>query len=97
VGAGLGADLSLLFPNVPIGVIVLLGMVAYFTGVVQAPITAFVIVMEMTDNNHMLLPLMACALIANAASKVMCKEGVYQAQARIFVKWVESTSTRPVR
>jgi H+/Cl- antiporter ClcA len=29
----------------------LLGMVSYFAGVVQAPITAFVIVTEMTDDH----------------------------------------------
>ena len=62
----------------------LLGMVSYFTGVVQAPITSFVIVMEMTDNHQMMLPLMACALIANAASKVFCKEGVYHLQSGKF-------------
>lgn len=30
------------------GAVAILGMVAYFAGVVRAPITAFVIVMEMT-------------------------------------------------
>jgi chloride channel protein, CIC family len=50
VGAGLGAALSWCAPTTPVGVAVLLGMVSYFAGVVQAPITAFVIVMEMTNN-----------------------------------------------
>ncbi len=84
IGAGLGADLADFFPQIPVGAIVLLGMVSYFTGVVQAPITAFVIVMEMTDNHQMMLPLMACALIANASSKILCKEGIYHAQAGKF-------------
>nr|WP_321456344.1 chloride channel protein [uncultured Cohaesibacter sp.] len=84
VGAGLGADLAGFFPKVPVGAIVLLGMVSYFTGVVQAPITSFVIVMEMTDNHQMMLPLMACAIVANAASKVFCKEGVYHQQSGKF-------------
>ena len=84
IGAGLGANMASFFPAVPIGVMVLLGMVAYFTGVVQAPITAFVIVMEMTDNHQLMLPLMACALVANGASKLICKEGVYHAQSTKF-------------
>ncbi len=50
VGAGLGAALAWCAPTTPVGVAVLLGMVSYFAGVVQAPITAFVIVMEMTNN-----------------------------------------------
>ena len=85
VGAGLGADLASFFPHAPIGAIVLLGMVSYFTGVVQAPITSFVIVSEMTDNNSMLVPLMAAALIANACSRLICKEGVYHALSHRFL------------
>ena len=67
------------------GAVVLLGMVSYFTGVVQAPITAFVIVSEMTDNHAMLVPLMAAALVADAASKIVCREGVYHALAKRYV------------
>ena len=51
VGAAIGADISLLFHQVTTAPIVLLGMVAYFTGVVRAPITGFVIVSEMSDNH----------------------------------------------
>ncbi|MDE1987095.1 MAG: chloride channel protein [Alphaproteobacteria bacterium] len=85
VGAGLGSDLSSFFPGAPIGAIVLLGMVSYFTGVVQAPITSFVIVSEMTNNNAMLVPLMTAALIANACSRLICKEGVYHALSHRFL------------
>ncbi|WP_319497678.1 chloride channel protein [uncultured Cohaesibacter sp.] len=95
VGAGLGADLAGLFPKVPVGAIVLLGMVSYFTGVVQAPITSFVIVMEMTDNHQMMLPLMACALIANASSKVFCKEGVYHMQSGKFYDFARHRDPEP--
>jgi H+/Cl- antiporter ClcA len=86
VGAGFGNDVAkLLFPNAPLGAIVLIGMVSYFAGVVQAPITSFVIVSEMVDNHQMLVPLMAAALIANATSKIVCREGVYHALAKRFL------------
>lgn len=85
VGAGFGADVAQFFPTAPMGAIVLLGMVSYFTGVVQAPITSFVIVSEMTDNHSMLVPLMAAALIANAASRLVCREGVYHALSKRFL------------
>jgi H+/Cl- antiporter ClcA len=52
--------------------------------VVQAPITAFVIVTEMTDNHAMVVPLMAAALIGYAASKIVCPEGIYHALAKGF-------------
>jgi H+/Cl- antiporter ClcA len=84
VGAGLGANIAHLFPTAPIGPIILLGMVSYFAGVVQAPITAFVIVTEMTDNHAMVIPLMTSAIIAYAASRLVCPEGVYHALSKGF-------------
>ena len=63
VGAGLGADIAALLPGAPAQALVVLGMVAYFSGVVQAPITAFVIVAEMTNDHAMVVPLMLASLI----------------------------------
>jgi len=64
-------------------------MVSYLTGVVQAPITAFVITSEMTNDQAMVIPLMAAALIANAASKSVAPEGVYHALAKSFMRAAE--------
>ncbi|MBR1162573.1 chloride channel protein [Bradyrhizobium elkanii] len=86
VGAGLGSNIAPLFHGAPLPAIMLLGMVSYFAGVVQAPITAFVIVTEMTDNHAMVVPLMTAALIAHASSRLICKEGVYHALAKGFVE-----------
>ncbi len=86
VGAGLGANIAHLFPAAPFDAIMLLGMVAYFAGVVQAPITAFVIVTEMTENHAMVIPLMAASLIASMASRLVCPEGVYHALAKGFLR-----------
>lgn len=86
VGAGIGTNIAHLFPDAPLGAFMLLGMVSYFTGVVQAPITAFVIVTEMTNNHAMVVPLMASALIAQAASRLVCPEGIYHALAKGFLR-----------
>ncbi len=64
VGAGLGHTIAQVLPQAPAGAVVLLGMVAYFSGVVQAPITAVIIVMEMTDDQRVTVPLMATAMLA---------------------------------
>ena len=77
VGAGLAANLHGVLPAVPIGVLTILGMVSYLSGVVQAPITSFVIVSEMTENHGLVIPIMVCALVANAASKLVYPHGVY--------------------
>ena len=85
VGAGLSWLLSPLFHNAPIGALALIGMVTYLAGVVQAPITSFVICSEMTNDHAMIIPLMAAALIANGAAKVLSKEGLYHALAKNFL------------
>lgn len=86
IGAGIASDLSPFFPHTPIGALVLVGMVSYLTGVIRAPITSFVITSEMTNDHAMVIPLMAAALIANAASKTVLSEGLYHALAAIFIR-----------
>ncbi|RYC33268.1 chloride channel protein [Lichenibacterium minor] len=85
VGAGLAADLHGLLPMTPIGVLTILGMVSYLSGVVQAPITSFVIVDEMTQNHGLVIPIMICAIIANAVSKSVHPHGVYHSLSRNFM------------
>jgi H+/Cl- antiporter ClcA len=85
IGAGLGRTIAHMLPAVPAGAVVLLGMVAYFSGVVQAPITAAVIVMEMTDNQQMTVPLMAASFLAYGVSRVVCPQALYGALAERFL------------
>ena len=92
-GAGFGANVAHFFTSVPAGAAIILGMVAYFAGVTQAPITAFVIVMEMTDNHEMILPLMAASFIANACSRLVCPTPLYHTLAQNFIR-SQSTNAR---
>ena len=84
-GAGLGADLAPFVPYAPLSTVVLLGMVAYFTGVVQTPLTASVIVMEMVNDHSMVFPIMSAAFVALAMSKLVCRTPVYWALAEEFL------------
>ncbi|HED19444.1 MAG TPA: chloride channel protein [Gammaproteobacteria bacterium] len=84
-GAGIGAEIAGWLPDFPVSAIIILGMVAYFTGVVQTPITAFVIVMEMTDNQSLVLPLMATAFIAYMTSRLVCPTPIYRVLAMNFL------------
>jgi H+/Cl- antiporter ClcA len=80
VGAGLGqllADHLNQSSAVPFAI---LGMCGYLAGVTQAPLTSFVIVMEMTAQHAMVLPLMVTAAIATAVSKLISPP-LYQALA----------------
>jgi H+/Cl- antiporter ClcA len=89
IGAGFGDNLAGIMPFAPVGAVVILGMVAYFSGVVQAPITAFVIVMEMTDNHTMILPLMAASFVAYAVSRRICPKPLYRTMAEGFVSRIK--------
>ncbi len=84
-GAGFGSIMGEWMSFAPVGAIVILGMVGYFTGVVQTPITASVIVMEMTDNAQLILPLLATAFLAYATSRLVCPQPIYRALAEGFL------------
>lgn len=84
VGAGVGNLLAPLFPSEPAGAIILLGMAGYFVGVVRAPLTAVIILIETTASRGMILPLFVAALIADAASALVCRERLYHGLAVRF-------------
>ena len=71
IGAGLGSDVARMFGNVDHAALIALGMVGFLAAVTQAPLTAFIIVMEMIDGHAMVLSLMACALIASLVSRLL--------------------------
>jgi len=85
VGAGLGGQLHAWLPLAPAGAMVVLAMAAYFAGVVQAPLTALVIVTEMTDNRGLMLPLMTVVLLGRASSALVCRDPLYRSLAKRFL------------
>lgn len=84
-GAGLGSIVAPYISDIPHNACILLGMAAYFTGVVQSPITAAVIVMEMTSNHSMIVPLMATSFLAFGVSRMVCPHPLYKALALRFL------------
>ena len=71
VGAGLGQTVAD-FGGQPTAVpYAILGMCGYLAGVTQAPLTSLVIVMEMTMQHAMVLPLMVTAALATGTSKLL--------------------------
>lgn len=85
VGAGFGENIAQLMPALaPHSAIILLTMAAYLSGVTRAPVTSFIIMMEMTDSHQMLLPLMTASVAASACSKLVCKTQLYHSLADNF-------------
>lgn len=95
-GAGFSAVFHHWFPVAPYETMILLGMVAYFSGVIQSPITAFVIMMEMTNNHDILIALMITSIIAYGASRIVCPVPVYRALALQFIE-SQKRFARPVQ
>ena len=85
VGAGIGNMVASLLGVHAVGAIVLLGMAAYFAGVVQAPITSFVIIGEMSGATGMVIPLMLSAFIGYGISRLFMRQSLYHALARNFL------------
>ena len=96
-GAGVGANLGHWLPIAPMSVMVLLGMVGYFSGVVQSPLTAFIIVMEMTNNQEMLFPLILTSFIAYGVSHVICPQPIYHALSLAFLRSEKSQAQSEAR
>jgi H+/Cl- antiporter ClcA len=81
-GAGIGA----MFAHLGLGIggrdAVVLGMTAYLSGVVQAPLTSAVILMEMTREPGLVGPLLLAALTARWASGWVAPEPIYHLLSR---------------
>ncbi len=84
VGAGIGSTLGLLL-GADIGLAALLGMAGYFAGVVQAPMTAFVIILEMTGNHDNVIPLMCSAMLGYGTARMLSREPLYHAMSRLII------------
>ena len=80
VGAGFGQFLADHLGQSSAVPFAILGMCGFLAGVTQAPLTSLVIVMEMTAQHAMVLPLMVTAAIATAVSRLISRP-LYQSLA----------------
>jgi len=95
VGAGLGSWIGWIFHSDQAGLVAVLGMAAYFAGVVQSPMTAFVIIMEMTDNHGNVIPLMIAAMLGFGLSRMVAPEPLYRSLADDFLVDLGRKTGRP--
>jgi H+/Cl- antiporter ClcA len=84
VGAGLG-DWLIASGGTAASLGAVLGMAGYFAGVVQAPMTAFVIILEMTGNDANVIPLMLASVLGFGASRLIAPEALYHGLAKGFL------------
>lgn len=84
VGAGFGSTAGLIL-GTSIGLGAILGMAGYFAGVVQAPMTAFVIILEMTGAHQAVMPIMAVSMIGYITSRTLSRDPLYHGLSRVFL------------
>ncbi|MBB3146202.1 H+/Cl- antiporter ClcA [Phyllobacterium trifolii] len=84
VGAGFGSAVGQLLGS-NIGLAAILGMAGYFAGVVQAPMTAFVIILEMTGSHNSVIALMCTAMLGYGTARMISHEPLYHALSRVFI------------
>ncbi len=91
IGAGVCHDMSLMMGAIDIApVLIAIGMAAFLAAVTQAPLTAFIIVMEMVDGHAMVLSLMAAAMLASLISRLIARP-LYETLAIHLVSTLKAT------
>lgn len=93
LGAGVGADVAWLTDARQVQALIAIGMAGFLAAVTQTPITAMIIVMEMTDGHGMVLSLMGCALVASLLSRMVSRP-LYSSMAEMM--WAAVVRTPPV-
>ena len=77
IGAALGADAGH-WLGIPIAGCAMIGMAAFLSGTIQAPITSFVIIFEMTGGHQLLTPIMLGSLVAFMVARFLGAQHLYQ-------------------
>jgi CIC family chloride channel protein len=78
-GGLFGSLMHFLFPGIAIysGAYAVVGMSAMVAGTTHAPITAFLVIFEMTSDYKLILPLMLCSILASFVASIIMKDSIY--------------------
>lgn len=84
LGSGFGQLVHSVLPGTtaPAGAYALVGMGAVFAGSARAPITAVIIVFELTGEYTIILPLMLAIVVATAVSRLLSDDTIYTLKLR---------------
>ncbi|MCV2395608.1 chloride channel protein [Actinotalea sp. M2MS4P-6] len=84
LGAAFGASVHEAFPGWagPAGAYALIGMGAVFAGAARAPITAVLILFELTGEYTIILPMMLAIVLATGVSRALSRDSVYTLKIR---------------
>lgn len=84
-GACLGSYIAQFMNPANAQLLVLLGMIAFLTGVTRTPFTSFVLVLEMTDRHSAIFPMMIASFSAYAMTKMVDHESFYEIMKKRYL------------
>ena len=84
LGTAFGTAANVLFPGfpAPAGAYGLVGMAAVFSGAARAPITAVIILFELSGDYRIILPLMGAVVISTLISEALSADTIYTLKLR---------------
>ena len=94
IGAGIGDGIAQLAGAEFGPALIAMGMAGFLAAVTQAPLTAFIIVMEMVDGHSMVLSLMASAMLASLVSRMISRP-LYETLAEHMVRGATGKTVAP--
>lgn len=84
-GASLGQFLAQTMGFTSVKLMILVGMVAFLTGVTRTPFTSFILVLEMSNSHDVILYLMLASVIANVCSRIVNPLSFYEQAAHDII------------
>lgn len=94
IGAGVGHNVAALISPELGAALIAMGMAAFLAAVTQAPLTAFIIVMEMIDGRAMVFSLMLAAMLASLVSRLLSRP-LYETLAQHLVNSLPASTAVP--
>ncbi|WP_291515989.1 chloride channel protein [Bdellovibrio sp. ArHS] len=85
-GATLGQFLAQSFGFEYVKLMIMVGMVAFLTGITRTPFTSFVLVLEMSDSHEIILYLMLSSLVANVMARLVNSTSFYEQVAHNLIR-----------
>lgn len=94
IGAGIGHQVAVWSGPEISAALIAMGMAGFLAAATQAPLTAFIIVMEMVDGRAMVLSLMATAMVASLVSRLITRP-LYPALADFMLRQLPAPPAAP--
>lgn len=85
-GAALGQLMAQVMGFASVKLMILVGMVAFLTGITRTPFTSFILVLEMSNSHDVILYLMLASVIANVSARVVNSTGFYEQAAHDIIE-----------